>query len=315
MAWIELEWSVNWRSHVTWPVFYVATNWPNLHADAKRRTRNTATMASKMPLVAPVYLPGQEPLPPGISEEDRMQIMQSLKYQGYIVKTMESCVGKAAISGVLGFGLGAFFSLMSASLSIDDPLRQTMIDKAAAEKARKLEEEREATKKKNSAPNARSSTTSSLTNTTEATPRLNTEQLNGNSNTKIGSTTPATKTQAFLTKLPGGNYFKNLPAPPPQLPAATMQSTKEFFIQTGRSMYSSGRGFGKVGALYSGIECCIESYRAKNDIVNPVLGGFLAGGILARNTGPATAFSSAMAFAAFSGAIDLFLRRETKDED
>ena len=206
-----MEWSVNWRCCVTWTVLCVATNWPNLMADAKRRTRNTATMASKMPLVAPVYLPGQEPLPPGISEEDRMQIMQSLKYQGYIVKTMESCVGKAAISGVLGFGLGAFFSLMSASLSIDDPLRQTMIDKAAAEKARKLEEEREAAKKKSSAPNARSSTTRSHTNTTQATPRLTTEQLNGISNTKIGSTTPATRTQAFLTKLPGGNYFKNLP--------------------------------------------------------------------------------------------------------
>lgn len=268
-----------------------------------------------MPLVAPVYLPGQEPLPPGLSEEDRMQIMQSIKYQGYIVKTMESCVGKAAISGVLGFGLGAFFSLMSASLSVDDPLRQTMIDKAAAEKARKLEVEQEAAKRKDGASTAHKSTTSSHVNTTEAPPRNTTKQPIEFSNQKINASAPHTKTQSFLTKLPGGNYFKNLPAPPPQLPAATMQSTKEFFIQTGRSMYSSGRGFGKVGALYSGIECCLESYRAKNDIVNPVLGGFMAGGILARKTGPATALSSAMAFAAFSGAIDLFLRRETKDED
>jgi import inner membrane translocase subunit TIM22 len=54
-------------------------------------------------------------------------------------------------------------------------------------------------------------------------------------------------------------------------------------------------------------------YRAKNDMVNPVLGGFVAGGILARNSGPRGALAGGAAFAAFSAAIDLFLRRETPE--
>jgi hypothetical protein len=48
-------------------------------------------------------------------------------------------------------------------------------------------------------------------------------------------------------------------------------------------------------------------------MVNPVAAGFLAGGILARNSGPRAAVGGGMAFAAFSAAIDLFLRRETPE--
>lgn len=47
-------------------------------------------------------------------------------------------------------------------------------------------------------------------------------------------------------------------------------------------------------------------------MVNPVAAGFMAGGILARNSGPRAAFGGGLAFAAFSAAIDLFLRRETR---
>ena len=96
-------------------------------------------------------------------------------------------------------------------------------------------------------------------------------------------------------------------------------------------MWTSGKGFGKVGALFAGIECGIESvstctvvvfvamtyavpqYRAKNDMVNPVAAGFLAGGVLARNSGPKAVLGGGIAFAAFSAAIDLFLRRETPE--
>lgn len=46
-------------------------------------------------------------------------------------------------------------------------------------------------------------------------------------------------------------------------------------------------------------------YRAKNDIWNPVYAGFLAGGVLARNSGPKAIVGGGIAFAAFSGAIDL----------
>lgn len=54
-------------------------------------------------------------------------------------------------------------------------------------------------------------------------------------------------------------------------------------------------------------------YRARNDMVNPIAAGFIAGGVLARNTGPRGALWGGLGFAAFSAAIDLFLRRETPE--
>jgi len=70
-----------------------------------------------------------------------------------------------------------------------------------------------------------------------------------------------------------------------------------------------------VGALFAGTECVIESYRAKNDISNSVAAGFIAGGILARNSGPKAALGGGLAFAAFSAVIDMFLRREPSDDE
>ncbi|SPO25918.1 related to Tim22, mitochondrial import inner membrane translocase subunit [Ustilago trichophora] len=195
-------------------------------------------MAHLRPLMAPVYVPGTEPLPPGVTEEDRAEIAKIAKWNKIANGTMESCPTKCLLSGAAGFGLGAFFSLMSTSFAVDDPLRRTTL------------------------------------------------AANGLADGAKGA--------AELT---------------------TMQSTREFFKQTGKSMYRSGKGFGKVGALYSGIECCIEAYRAKNDLVNPVAAGFAAGAILARNSGPKAAIGGGVAFAAFSGAIDMYFRRETPDED
>ena len=37
------------------------------------------------------------------------------------------------------------------------------------------------------------------------------------------------------------------------------QKAREIFKEMGRGMWRSGKGFGKVGALFSGIECVIES--------------------------------------------------------
>jgi hypothetical protein len=41
----------------------------------------------------------------------------------------------------------------------------------------------------------------------------------------------------------------------------TTQKTMEIFKDMGRGVWRSGKGFGKVGALYAGIECVIESVR------------------------------------------------------
>jgi len=110
----------------------------------------------------------------------------------------------------------------------------------------------------------------------------------------------------------------------------TTQKARQIFKEMGKGMWSSGKSFGKIGALFAGVECVIESvslpfclvcpftnhlqYRAKNDIYNSVSAGFVSGGILARSTGPKGVLTGGLAFAAFSTAIDLlFIRRETPE--
>jgi import inner membrane translocase subunit TIM22 len=43
----------------------------------------------------------------------------------------------------------------------------------------------------------------------------------------------------------------------------TRAQTAFIFKEMGRNMLTSGKGFAKVGALYSGFECCIEGVSAE----------------------------------------------------
>jgi mitochondrial import inner membrane translocase subunit TIM22 len=54
------------------------------------------------PLITPLFPAGKEPLPPGMTEEDRANMMQMKKYQDYMTAGMESCVGKTTMAGVFG---------------------------------------------------------------------------------------------------------------------------------------------------------------------------------------------------------------------
>ncbi|RSL71185.1 Mitochondrial import inner membrane translocase subunit tim22 [Fusarium sp. AF-6] len=86
------------------------------------------------------------------------------------------------------------------------------------------------------------------------------------------------------------------------------------FKDMGTRSWSMAKNFGKVGALYSGIECGVEGLRAKNDLTNSVAAGCLTGGVLAKNAGPQAAAGGCLAFAAFSAAIDAWMRSPAKDE-
>lgn len=186
------------------------------------------TQPGKFPGIVPLFPAGKEPLPPGWTEDDREQFNQVKKWEGLVQQGTESCVFKTVLAGGAGFGLGAFFSLMSASFAYEDPMLRTR--------------------------------------TAEA--------MNRNVQQKAG----------------------------------------QIFKEMGRGMWTTGRSFGQVGALFSGIECVIEGYRGRNDIYNSMSAGFLAGGILARNSGPRAAVGGGLAFAAFSTAIDVFfIRRETPE--
>lgn len=99
---------------------------------------------------------------------------------------------------------------------------------------------------------------------------------------------------------------------PNQVPISSLplrQQLKVGFKDMGTRSWASAKNFGKVGALFSGIECGVEGLRAKNDIGNGVAAGCLSGAILARNAGPQAMAGGCVAFAAFSAAIDAYMRQ------
>ncbi|KAJ3022321.1 Mitochondrial import inner membrane translocase subunit tim22 [Thoreauomyces humboldtii] len=91
-------------------------------------------------------------------------------------------------------------------------------------------------------------------------------------------------------------------------------STREQLKATARDMgtrsLSSAKNFGKVGAIFAGTECLIETYRAKNDIWNGVSAGCLTGGALAAQAGPQAVVVGCVGFAAFSAAIDYYMKSD-----
>ena len=88
------------------------------------------------------------------------------------------------------------------------------------------------------------------------------------------------------------------------------QQIKVQFADMGKRAYSSAKNFGYIGMIYSGVECVVESVRAKNDIYNGVAAGCITGGGLAYKSGPQAALVGCAGFAAFSTAIDLYMRHE-----
>lgn len=71
--------------------------------------------------------------------------------------------------------------------------------------------------------------------------------------------------------------------------------------------YSLGKNFGMVGLVFSGVECGIEKYRAKHDIVNGTSAGCITGAAFALKGGPKAMLLGCAGFAAFSAAIDHFI--------
>jgi mitochondrial import inner membrane translocase subunit TIM22 len=73
-----------------------------------------------LPLVAPLFPAGKEPLPPGWTEEDRANMMQAKKYQQWMQTGMESCAAKTVIAGAGGTSLIPHTSLRELELRPKD---------------------------------------------------------------------------------------------------------------------------------------------------------------------------------------------------
>ena len=88
------------------------------------------------------------------------------------------------------------------------------------------------------------------------------------------------------------------------------QQVKLQFADMGKRAYTSAKNFGYIGLIYAGVECVVESTRAKNDLYNGITAGCITGGALAYKNGPQAAALGCAGFALFSAAIDTYLRSE-----
>ena len=86
------------------------------------------------------------------------------------------------------------------------------------------------------------------------------------------------------------------------------QQLRTGFRDMGSRSYSTAKNFALIGAVYSGVECGIEGFRARADLTNSVAAGCVTGGALAYKAGPQAAALGCAGFAAFSAAIDYYMR-------
>lgn len=90
-----------------------------------------------------------------------------------------------------------------------------------------------------------------------------------------------------------------------------IMTTRETFLDMKSTIVTSAKSFAMVGFLIVGIECIIETHRAKSDVWNHVYGGGITGGLLGLRAGVRAAGFGAAGFAAFSAAIDYFMNTST----
>ncbi|KAG0289371.1 Mitochondrial import inner membrane translocase subunit tim22 [Linnemannia gamsii] len=89
---------------------------------------------------------------------------------------------------------------------------------------------------------------------------------------------------------------------------STREQMKIMLKDMGNRSYSSAKNFAVVAAIFSSSECFIEGYRAKNDIYNGAAAGCFTGGVLAAKGGAKASAFGCAGFAAFSTAIDYWIR-------
>lgn len=77
-----------------------------------------------------------------------------------------------------------------------------------------------------------------------------------------------------------------------------------------RQTVGSAKNFGFIGAVFTGVECCIASFRAKEDLYNGTTAGCVTGAGLAIKGGPIGALTGCAGFAAFSLAVDTYMKSE-----
>lgn len=88
---------------------------------------------------------------------------------------------------------------------------------------------------------------------------------------------------------------------------STWEQIKQSYKGFGQNCTRMSRNFGKVGCIYSGVECALERERGRRDVPNAMYAGCVTGGILAFQSGPSGMALGCGGFAVFSAAIEMFM--------
>jgi len=92
------------------------------------------------------------------------------------------------------------------------------------------------------------------------------------------------------------------------LPDGRTQTVREVLREMKKTCFTHGKNFAIVGAMFATTECAIETYRAKSDWKNGTMAGGITGGIIGLRAGVKAGIFGALGFAAFSSAIDYYMK-------
>ncbi|XP_038217423.1 mitochondrial import inner membrane translocase subunit Tim22 [Zerene cesonia] len=87
------------------------------------------------------------------------------------------------------------------------------------------------------------------------------------------------------------------------------QTAREILREMKTSMLSYAKNFAILGAVFSGVECCIETARGKSDWRNGTYAGGVTGGLIGLRGGLKAGIFGAAGFAAFSTVIDYYMHQ------
>ncbi|KAI5725081.1 hypothetical protein M8J77_010727 [Diaphorina citri] len=84
------------------------------------------------------------------------------------------------------------------------------------------------------------------------------------------------------------------------------QTAREILREMRTSMLSYAKNFAAIGAMFTIVECSIETYRGKSDWKNTTYAGGITGGLIGLRAGVKAGVIGAAGFAAFSTLIDMY---------
>lgn len=85
-------------------------------------------------------------------------------------------------------------------------------------------------------------------------------------------------------------------------------TTRQTLRDMGQKSKSYAKNFALIGLMFAGTECLFETYEGKSGLKSSVMAGCAVGGVIGLRAGVKAAGVGCAGFAAFSAAIDYFMR-------